>query len=240
MSASEEEAREISERVTRGELSLDELRALGAHNEMVASMARSFADDEAFVAFVARRQAALREQAEQERREQLSRLTSAGAPRKDVWRVVDGELDETKAIAAVRAAIRRAEWLTVLAGRPGVGKTTAAVDWLHRRGGGRFITAPELQEMGLFDARGRRELVHAPAVVIDDLGAEYFDAGGAFASQLDAVINHRYAEVRPTLITTNLPSKDFRARYGVRVIDRIREAGRFVELAGKSLRGAPR
>ena len=46
----------------------------------------------------------------------------------------------------------------------------------------------------------------------------------------------RHGHRRLTVCTTNLKASDFRARYGERVADRIRECGAFVEIAGTSRR----
>ena len=79
--------------------------------------------------------------------------------------------------------------------------------------------------------------MHAPVLVVDDLGSEYNDAKGFFSALLDEVIDCRYGAKLPTVITTNLDSSGFSARYGARVVDRIREAGRFINCGNTSLRG---
>ena len=135
--------------------------------------------------------------------------------------------------------------LLVLSGSRGCGKTTAAAWWLlQRRAPARyvstrppqFVDAAALTRWPRYDDGRMRELELAAALVVDDLGMEYDDKHGAFRSFVDGLVNARYAKELPTVITTNLPAADFKARYGERIADRIREAGRFVELAGESLR----
>lgn len=59
---------------------------------------------------------------------------------------------------------------------------------------------------------------------------------GAFTNSLDGLVDARYRHLLPTVITTNLRAEEFKARYGARAIDRLRERGEFVELNGASLR----
>lgn len=173
-------------------------------------------------------------------------LVDQGVPVKDIERATTGDVVETKAIVAVKAALERISTLVVLSGPRGCGKTTAATWWLMQpRQVPRFVTtkpvrftdAPTLARWPRYDDGKMRELERAIALVIDDLGMEYDDKQGAFRSFLDGLVNARYAMQLPTVITTNLPVDDFKERYGERIADRIREAGSFVGLAGDSLRG---
>jgi DNA replication protein DnaC len=72
--------------------------------------------------------------------------------------------------------------------------------------------------------------------VIDDLGSEYHDAKGFFQTLLDEIIDVRYAGKLPTVITTNLDAAGFAAWYGERIVDRVREGGRFIACGNASLR----
>ena len=78
-----------------------------------------------------------------------------------------------------------------------------------------------------------------PLLVIDDLGAEFNDSKGFFASLLDELIDARYSHKLATIVTSNLDLEAFKTRYGVRIVDRIREAGRFVGCGAESLRRSP-
>lgn len=104
------------------------------------------------------------------------------------------------------------------------------------RVGPRFVDAAGLARVNRYDAAQVDELVCAATLAIDDLGVEFVDAKGAFASLLDEVINARYGNELRTVITTNLPAKDFKARFGERIADRIREAGIWHEHGGESMR----
>jgi DNA replication protein DnaC len=165
-----------------------------------------------------------------------------------------GDLERTLAIEAVS----RPSLLTVLSGGPGTGKTTAAVSWLFQwvwdekswrvvtegfsakaafcYAPGVFVTAARLARFSRYDERQMDELLRAGRLVIDDLGAEFLDVKGSFLSLLDEVVNERYANRRPTVLTTNLGVLAFKERYGERIADRIVEAGRFVSLGNESMR----
>lgn len=191
----------------------------------------------------ARERAAEEAEAEAKRRRSL---VDRGVPMKDLERAVSGDLVATPAVAEAREAIACGIVLLVLSGRRGCGKTTAAAWWVAQErprsklltlSPPRFVEASALARWDRYSEEKMREIERASALVVDDLGVEYDDKAGAFRSFLDGVVNARYAHCLPTLITTNLPATEFKARYGERVADRIRESGRFVELAGDSLRG---
>ena len=168
--------------------------------------------------------------------------------------VLAGGLQETPA----RAAVRDATDICVLGGGPGTTKTCAAVCWCREHivapanwrstdvGQPYFvgmlplwISAGQLARLDHFDQKAIDRVAKAQRLVIDDLGAEYADAKGFFNSLLDELIDARYSGKRPTVVTTNLDAEAFKARYGARIIDRIREGGRFVNCGDVSLRRRP-
>lgn len=184
---------------------------------------------------------------EQERRDRLMcHLVEHGLPIKDLQRATSGECDETPALVATRASFERGDTILVLSGPRGIGKTTAAAWWLCQRrerkqyvstSPPRFVDSGQLSRWPRYNEERMRELTRARALVVDDLGVEFADQKGAFFSLFDEVANSRYAAELPMLITTNLPANEFKARAGERIVDRIREAGRFEALKGQSLRG---
>lgn len=199
----------------------------------------------------ARRDERERARQEERKREELNtkarRLVAAGVPVKDVRRVLAGSMEQTSPLGRLSSPESGERLILALSGPPGIGKTTAAAWWLlegHRRSStdwvqttaDRFVTAAELARWPRYDEGRMRDLSRARALVIDDLGVEYADKRGAFTSMVDEVINLRYGNELPTLITTNLPGAEFKARYGERLADRIREVGEFMELPGESLR----
>jgi DNA replication protein DnaC len=170
---------------------------------------------------------------------QRSLIREAEIPNRYVSRFHDKRPTTSPAMQAI------AEGAMVIAGNPGCGKTTAACWWLMEfiiapltpRKAPRFTTAPAIARMNKFDGRQMGDLIHAPRLVIDDLGVEYSDERGAFLSLLDEIVDARYAAERPTLVTTNLADEDFAKRYDGRIYDRIRDAGGFYALDNPSMRG---
>jgi hypothetical protein len=162
----------------------------------------------------------------------------------------DGDVDQTAAMAAVGMGIT----LLVLSGSPGTGKTFAAVRWIvdyvndsknwtppgvvHRMLGRPpvWTTGPSLSRWDHWDPEQMAKLLRAPRLVIDDLGTEFLDKGGFYASLLDEVINQRYEASLPIVITTNLDKDGFKARYGERIADRIRQSGKAMGCGNQSMR----
>lgn len=179
-------------------------------------------------------------------------LTKIGVPTRAL-EAARGPLEET---IAIHASSGSSEFL-VLSGGPGCGKTVAAVCWLleyvadpkkwqkdanDKRvpvfTGTRpiWVTAAKLARCDRYDEEAMTRLLRNPRLVIDDLGGEYLDKGGFYASMLDEIVNERQAESKPTIMTTNLDAAGFTARYGQRIVDRLREGGRFVGCGDASLR----
>lgn len=81
-------------------------------------------------------------------------------------------------------------------------------------------------------------LRNADLLIIDDLGAEYLTdwAKGIFYE----VIDERYRQEKPLIVTTNIELKKLKERLAVegidRIYDRIREMTKAISVAGKSIR----
>lgn len=168
------------------------------------------------------------------------------------------KLQNTPALDAAQKWRRTTATLLVLAGPVGTGKSLAAAWTLHdwwieelraarddcRRyyEGQCWIAAPHLARMRKWD-EAVAKLERAPMLVLDDLGHE--SSTDAAAELVQSVVTTRFAEERPTVITTNLDQKTFRPRYGERIVDRVRECGLdengharwWVRCSGESLRG---
>jgi DNA replication protein DnaC len=146
---------------------------------------------------------------------------------------------EAPALAQLRNwSAAHGDGIAILAGAPGCGKTAAATWWaLQRRDAPAFLRATELAAASRYDATARARWASAPALVLDDLGAEYSDPRGSFRVDLDELVDLFYAGKRALVITTNCGADEFRSRYGERVVDRMRECGAWLAIAGDSLRG---
>lgn len=179
-------------------------------------------------------------------------VEAAGVPTRIAGRVRAGNLTET---ASLRAAQSFEGLLLLLAGDVGVGKSMAAAAWLlaaYLPGGpGRpaetprkkldvlWLSAARLARYPRYDDEKMGILLNANRLVIDDLFTEYADTNGSFITTLDEVINDRLGNGLPTVMTTNATGETFKARYGERIADRIREGNGFIRLAGESLRRQP-
>lgn len=187
---------------------------------------------------------------EEEERRAALRLTLAeqGVPVKDLEACLAGGLTDTYALKVVTRW--REVWrdkhspILVLTGHVGVGKTTAAAWWIcqpqekHRYIRTRpllFLPAARIARWPKYDSDAKapmppavKDLFHAEALVVDDLGVEYDDKSGSFLSFFDELIDCRYAGRLPTIITSNVPptSSDpkrptLEKRYGRRFTDRV-------------------
>lgn len=93
---------------------------------------------------------------------------------------------------------------------------------------GRFMRASELATMPTFGpaAEKRWEKVRErKLLVVDDLGAEAVTEH--WLARLGDLVDYRMRGSNKTIITTNLPSKDLKARYGDRVFRRLTDRGAF-------------
>lgn len=216
--------------------------------EVLASLPAISDEREAEVA--AERAAA---QARQDARHAVFRLSEVlrwGVPLEHAQNAADGpgELASSPALEAAAKFAQTGGRILVLSGGPGCGKSTAAAVWVGTAppagslplapGSGQPMWLPfsSLQAVSRYRRDELAPLERARRLVVDDLGSEYLDNHGAFASLLDGLLVDRFGNLRPTVITTNLDATTFKARYGERIADRIRGAGRFVDVNGPSFR----
>jgi DNA replication protein DnaC len=126
----------------------------------------------------------------------------------------------------------------VLTGPAGIGKTTslAIATWRER---GEYWDAQELVRLSTFNATVWDDLRSARFLALDELGSE--TTNSAWEANLFDLLNSRGANLRKTLLATNLSAGAFRARYvsaGLeRLLDRLTQQGDFVAFTGQSLRG---
>lgn len=80
------------------------------------------------------------------------------------------------------------------------------------------------------------KFAHAPLLVIDDLGAA---KSSEWVEEVNyRLINHRYENVMPTLITSNVPVEQLKEQMGERVAGRLREMSQAAMLQGPDRRAA--
>lgn len=147
----------------------------------------------------------------------------------DAFRPGDG--DQGKMLAAVRAWAAEPSGFLCLLGSRGRGKTHLAVSalraWCARSRPARFVVVADwldrLQATMANGAIETREQViapvqRAPLLVLDDYGAERDTAWRG--EELFKLINHRYVQALPTVLTTNLSPGQMDERTASRLLDR--------------------
>lgn len=180
------------------------------------------------------------------------RLQALGAPLRSVKTWVEGT-GETPAMRGVRPALEalamapetRKHVLFLLCGISGAGKTTAAT-WAvaehlaspagqPRKEGqplpGFFLLAADIARGGIYGAQAKEMLESAytaDILVVDDTGSEVVAERGPWLAMFDAMLNARYGDFLPTIITSNMSPEAFFVQYGERIKSRFREAGRIV------------
>lgn len=170
------------------------------------------------------------------RRLRLARLRELGWPERALRVALEPGFDPSRtAIAALRAWDARRSAI-VLSGPLGTGKTVAA-SWcaLNARKTTWFATVANMMRVGRF-ADVWNDWLSAPALCLDDLGAEYADSKGSFVADLDLLVNTFYAGEKPLIVTTNCDGPGIRARYGQRILDRLTECAVWCSVGGVSMR----
>jgi hypothetical protein len=152
-------------------------------------------------------------------------------------------LEETDSVAQVRAFLAEPKVFLLMCGDTGVGKSVAAC-WALEQKGGLFVEASILLCRPSWDDEHWDPARDARILVIDDLGAEQAGEKNFENTNLLSLMSHRYADLKKTIITTNMTWERFKLRYasadGGRTIDRLRDAGRVFSVSGRSLRSAQR
>ena len=133
-----------------------------------------------------------------------------------------------------------------LIGSYGSGKTHLAAAIVHRMAeqgiGGMFVVVPELlraiRRGYNSQSADADKLVNiaetSPLLVLDDLGAE--KPSEWVSEQLYVIINRRYENMLPTIITTNCTTQELVERIGQRTVSRIIEMTTPVKLTAKDYR----
>jgi DNA replication protein DnaC len=224
----------------------------GDHQHDLGELIPPQPDEEYFERVAARQVLEAEERQLGEELETRKRMVSFGVPVKDVEAIAIEALDASEAMKHIVRFEGLEEYILILSGPAGCGKTTAAANWLVRPAGKltaakfglklrkpTFVTAARLFRTSRYDTDAMAILEKASKLVIDDIGTEYSDQKGFVTSFVDGLINERYANLLPTVITTNLRVETFTERYGERVARRVRTVGTFVSIATAPYSGRP-
>jgi len=94
----------------------------------------------------------------------------------------------------------------------------------------------ENMTLGLIETqlRFQEEIGFTKYLVLDDLGAE--KATDWAKETIYSIINHRYEEMLPTIVTSNLSLGQLSSHLGERIASRLAEMCEVVELSGKDRR----
>lgn len=174
-----------------------------------------------------------------EQRADRETVVKRGVPEIHLEAIYDREPVDCDALKSVTTFLLGRQTLLILSGGVGIRKTGSACYALVRKPGV-FVTADDLGRVAAAKDDESREAWQrarrAQVLVVDDLGGEYLDDKGWFFRVLNGLIDHRYGMKLKTIITTNVDSATFKQLYGDRIVDRLREAGRWVNLGGESVR----
>lgn len=77
----------------------------------------------------------------------------------------------------------------------------------------------------------------APVLFLDDLGTEKLTEWSE--EQLHRLAHERSHNGRPTVVTSNLTGEQIRARYDIRIVERLFGGGKLITIAGESRRPMP-
>lgn len=201
-----------------------------------------------------RKEAERKERERQDRCE--ARLNYAGIPIRFRDRTIENFIAETdgqkEALAAAQAFMarwpehRKAGTSVVFSGTPGTGKSHLAIAILQavmETGTGMYLNVLDLVRMvrdtwrrtGQTETELLNVLGGLDLLVIDEVGVQYGTDGEQVI--LFDVLNRRYRDCRPTILLTNLKSKEFEQYVGARIFDRLKEGGIWQRFAWPSYRG---
>lgn len=170
-------------------------------------------------------------------RTQAAKLERSGVGERSLAAASDAKPTEALAVVQRWLPDTSLTWLC-LCGAKGTGKSVAAT-WAVReviRGGGSaaFRRTSELAKLSQFEA-GAAELEQLKRVhllVLDDFGAELLTDYAR--AQLHELLDHRHEHYGRTVLTSNLAwigSGSMSERLGERLVDRVAQAGRCIQLS---------
>jgi DNA replication protein DnaC len=154
------------------------------------------------------------------------------------WKLPEFKVEDgnKKAYEAILDFIKNKGKGLYLFGPAGTGKTHLAVMVAQEVEGVQFVKVPKLllSLKANFDGKGYENeliidrLAKLPVLVLDDLGAE--KASEWVAETMYILIDERYGNMKPTIITSNHSLSELSERLGDRIVSRIMEMCRVIEI----------
>jgi len=154
------------------------------------------------------------------------------------WKLPEFKVEDgnKKAYEATVEFIKKPEKGLFLFGPAGTGKTHLAVKIAQELEDTRFVKIPKLllSLKANFDGQGYENeqiierLSKTPILILDDLGAE--KASEWVAETLYILIDDRYGNMKPTVFTSNYSPSELAERLGDRIVSRIMEMCRVIEI----------
>ncbi len=169
------------------------------------------------------------------------RMLGARVPEKFIRAVGDAKPLDCKPMRDVSAFLDSRDGFLLLSGGKGTRKTGSASWALGQLDGGVFVHAQDLVETSVApEHRERWDYIvnRAPLVVFDDLGTEKRtgDLPVSFGTAFSRLVDKVYSGCRRMIITHNITKATMKGVYGEREFDRMREVGKWSDIAGESVR----
>jgi DNA replication protein DnaC len=156
---------------------------------------------------------------------------NCGIPRKLIGATLEGlHYDSDKCrmyLELCKDFANRRSGFLFLMGALGNGKSHIAAALLQMRRDGFFITQSSLlyrHRQSYNDQRApnvKRRCMETPLLVLDEIGESV--GGRDEGPLLYDILNHRYSEQLPTILTANLSDEEFKEAIGARLVDRFTE-----------------
>ncbi len=223
---------------------MNELKKLNSVSLFEMFDANAESDD-----WVKQREKELAEQAEKEAAYQTQkRVESSGVPRRYWHSTFDTYIPrddkDSKNLDTIKkfAKLEKNDKVLILLGAKGLGKTHLG-SAIIRNCGGKFISIEELifkyESAQDFHAKtNREELMESYAntemLVIDEIGRSMQQEKEN--ALLNYILRHRYENMLPTVLISNLSKADLLKKLGEAVLDRLRETCISLEFEGESYR----
>lgn len=164
----------------------------------------------------------------EEREERMRNSGIEGSITDEDWRLVKlNSLHHSKSLEFVEGWLEQRTLYLALLGTVGCGKTLACA-YAIAEVGGLYTTAKRVErvflaQFGTALAEQEHIMNKNGLLVIDDVGTELNQQ--TFASSLFEVLNARQGAGRRTILTANMPKKDFEQRYtDARLLSRLKRA----------------